>query len=49
MIRLVICIFGKVVKSYHGQLRYPRVDRRIFNLPGSLDRTFSVISFATRI
>lgn len=34
--------FGKRVKSYHGQLRYPRVDRGFSgNLPGSLDRTFS--------
>lgn len=33
--------FGKRVKSYHGQLRYPRVDRGFSgNLPGSLDRTF---------
>lgn len=34
--------FGKRVKNYHGQLRYPRVDRGFSgNLPGSLDRTFS--------
>lgn len=34
--------FGKAIKEYHGQLRYPRVDRGFSgNLPGSLDRTFS--------
>ena len=34
--------FGKAIKNYHGQLRYPRVDRGFSgNLPGSLDRTFS--------
>lgn len=34
--------FGKRVDNYHGQLRYPRVDRGFSgNLPGSLDRTFS--------
>ena len=34
--------FGKTIKQYHGQLRYPRVDRGFSgNLPGSLDRTFS--------
>ena len=34
--------FGKRVNDYHGQLRYPRVDRGFSgNLPGSLDRTFS--------
>lgn len=34
--------FGKRVKNYHGQLRYPRRDRGFSgNLPGSLDRTFS--------
>ena len=34
--------FGKTIKQYHGQLRYPRVDRGFSgNLPSSLDRTFS--------
>ena len=34
--------FGKSIKSYHGELRYPRLDRGFSgNLPGSLDRTFS--------
>lgn len=34
--------FGKKVNNYHGELRYPRVDRGFSgNLPGSLDRTFS--------
>uniref|UniRef100_UPI003F56F9CA alpha-galactosidase n=2 Tax=Lactobacillus acidophilus TaxID=1579 RepID=UPI003F56F9CA len=34
--------FGKAIKEYHGQIRYPRVDRGFSgNLPGSLDRTFS--------
>lgn len=34
--------FGKAIKNYHGQMRYPRVDRGFSgNLPGSLDRTFS--------
>ncbi|GAA3631027.1 alpha-galactosidase [Lactobacillus hamsteri] len=34
--------FGKRVKEYHNQLRYPRLDRGFSgNLPGSLDRTFS--------
>ncbi|SEM50692.1 alpha-galactosidase [Ligilactobacillus sp. WC1T17] len=34
--------FGKAVKAYHGQLKYPRVDRGFSgNLPGSLDRTYS--------
>ncbi|RVU70096.1 MULTISPECIES: alpha-galactosidase [Lactobacillus] len=34
--------FGKRVNDYHGQLRYPRLDRGFSgNLPGSLDRTFS--------
>ena len=34
--------FGKKVDNYHGQLRYPRVDRGFSgNLPGSNDRTFS--------
>lgn len=34
--------FGKQIKHYHGQLRYPRRDRGFSgNLPGSLDRTFS--------
>lgn len=34
--------FGKAIKNYHGELRYPRVDRGFSgNLPGSLDRTFS--------
>ena len=34
--------FGKSIKAYHGELRYPRLDRGFSgNLPGSLDRTFS--------
>lgn len=34
--------FGKRVQKYHGELKYPRVDRGFSgNLPGSLDRTFS--------
>ncbi|MBA2916625.1 alpha-galactosidase [Lactobacillus crispatus] len=34
--------FGKSIKVYHGELRYPRLDRGFSgNLPGSLDRTFS--------
>lgn len=34
--------FGKRVRNYHGELKYPRVDRGFSgNLPGSLDRTFS--------
>lgn len=34
--------FGKRVNDYHGQLRYPRVDRGFSgNLPGSLERRFS--------
>lgn len=34
--------FGKSIKEYHGELRYPRLDRGFSgNLPGSLDRTFS--------
>ncbi|MEE5988953.1 alpha-galactosidase [Ligilactobacillus equi] len=34
--------FGKAVKAYHGQGKYPRVDRGFSgNLPGSLDRTYS--------
>lgn len=34
--------FGKAIKNYHGQLRYPRIDRGFSgNLPGSFDRTFS--------
>lgn len=34
--------FGKSIKAYHGELRYPRLDRGFsVNLPGSLDRTFS--------
>ena len=34
--------FGQAVKAYHGQLRYPRLDRGFSgNLPGSKDRTFS--------
>lgn len=37
--------FGKRVLGYHGQLRYPRVDRGFSgNLPGSLDRTYSLDS-----
>ena len=38
--------FGKSIKAYHGELRYPRLDRGFSgNLPGSLDRTFSKDSF----
>lgn len=34
--------FGRRVQKYHGELKYPRVDRGFSgNLPGSLDRTFS--------
>lgn len=34
--------FGKRVRNYHGELKYPRVDRGFSgNLPGSLDRPFS--------
>lgn len=34
--------FGRHVQKYHGELKYPRVDRGFSgNLPGSLDRTFS--------
>lgn len=34
--------FGGHVDHYHGELRYPRVDRGFSgNLPGSTDRTFS--------
>lgn len=34
--------FGRRVQEYHGELKYPRVDRGFSgNLPGSLDRTFS--------
>ncbi|KRL81026.1 alpha-galactosidase [Ligilactobacillus equi] len=34
--------FGKKVKDYHGQMRYPRVDRGFSgNLPGTFDRTYS--------
>lgn len=34
--------FGKRINNYHGQLKYPRLDRGFSgNLPGSLDRTFS--------
>ncbi|KAA8801820.1 alpha-galactosidase, partial [Lactobacillus crispatus] len=34
--------FGKSIKAYHGELRYPRLDRGFSGiLPGSLDRTFS--------
>ncbi len=37
--------FGKKVNGYHGQLRYPRVDRGFSgNLPESLDRTYSLDS-----
>lgn len=37
--------FGKKVNGYHGQLRYPRVDRGFSgNLPDSLDRTYSLDS-----
>ena len=33
------------MNGYHGQLRYPRVDRGLFrNLPESLDRTYSLDS-----
>lgn len=35
--------FGAAVRHYHGQLRYPRADRGFSgNLPGSLDRTYSL-------
>lgn len=34
--------FGKAVKDYHGQRRYPRIDRGFSgNLPDSLERGFS--------
>lgn len=34
--------FGKRVKAYHGELKYPQVDRGFSgNLPGSLNRKFS--------
>ena len=35
--------FGSAIDSYHGQLRYPRVDRGFSgNLPGHTDRTYSL-------
>lgn len=34
--------FGKAVRQYHDEMKYPHVDRGFSgNLPGSLDRTFS--------
>lgn len=34
--------FGKALKEYHGQKRYPRIDRGFSgNLPGSFDRGYS--------
>lgn len=34
--------FGKRIRNYHGQLKYPRLDRGFSgNLPNSLDRKFS--------
>lgn len=35
--------YGKRIKQYHGQLKHPRLDRGFSdNLPGSLDRTYSL-------
>jgi alpha-galactosidase len=37
--------FGKKVSGYHNQFKYPRLDRGFSgNLPGSLDRTYSLDS-----
>lgn len=37
--------FGKKISGYHGQFKYPRLDRGFSgNLPGSLDRTYSLDS-----
>lgn len=34
--------FGPAIRNYHGERRYPRVDRGFSgNLPGSMDRTYS--------